>query len=122
VIEINKQIKQYKDSVWPDSMFANSVCIPKDSMFIYANRATKANIEKHNQAVLHKDVQSPYYKNQTYTWVYGFSKPIYLNGDNICLIYNMAICGNDCGRDEVAFYKKQNGVWKKWVIIGLGDF
>lgn len=103
---IDQQIDQYQSFVWPDNLFANSIKIPFDSMFIYADRGTKSQTVKGNVR----------------TWVYSFSKPIYLRDGNVCLIYTSAICGTDCGYEKVVLYIKQNGVWNPWINMALGDY
>lgn len=119
---ILEQIDKYKNFVWGDSLFVNSKRVLLDSMYSYLDNEFKLNYKKYNSNTLDKDTAAIKNFQKYVPWVFGFSKPIYLREETLCLYYSMAMCGQLCGHDEVSFYKKENGKWTKWFGIGSGVY
>ena len=88
------EISQLEKFVWKDSLFKNSNRIKEDS--------ASSHFRKNNNLV------------------YIFSKPLYIRDNSIALTSFVVMCGNNCGQNEVAFYKKEKGKWIKWVVISQG--
>lgn len=107
---------------WPDNLFANSKRINADSLWTFLNQENINRITNINKAALNQD--SLAYKKATrqFPFVFVFTKPVYIRNNTICLISFAAMCGRDCGRDEISFYKKENNVWTKWIVVSAGDF
>ena len=109
-------------TIWTDNIFTDSKLINSDSMWTYLSQENKKRIVDMNQAVLSKDTLTLKKLQYYYSYVFAFTKPIYIRDNTICLISFAGMCGIECGREETSFYKKENNEWTKWIIVSAGDF
>lgn len=117
-----QQIEAYKDFKWNENLFPNSIKIKKDSMWSYISWETNILREKQKNAILSKDTIALKEIKKELPRVYGFSKPIFIRNNSICLLYHFSMCGNPCGHYEINFYKKENGKWIKWIEMARGEY
>lgn len=117
-----KQIDLNKEYIWNNNLIDNSVILNQDSMFTLLNVKQKERIEQSNNAIINKDTITYNKLKNKYFWVNGYSKPIYLRENSICLLYHFERCGRDCGYDEIWILKKENGNWNKWFKICEGAY
>ena len=121
--EINYLLLQLgQETIWYDNLFFNSKRIDSDSLLSVEKKMYTERIEFLNQAILQKDTVKIKDLKQNISYVFEFTKPIYIRDNTICLISFYAICGLDCGQSEASFYKKEKGEWTKWVLVASGDF
>lgn len=109
-------------SCWDPNLFTNSILVKKDSMwsFLEAKRIQLIGLQKQNYAN-----QDTALKNLAFDrsqWLFAFSKPIFLRDDTICLVNFIALIGKIDGDQQLAFYRKENGQWKCWIIINSGSW
>lgn len=119
---LRQQIEENRGFTWNDSLIANSRRIMSDSVMKIISEQFRIYREKINIALLNQDTIALNRIVAKKPWVYGFSKPIYLRDDTICLLYHLAFGDYDSGYDEVSFYKKENNLWTKWIVITQGDY
>lgn len=55
-------------------------------------------------------------------YVFSFSVPIFLRENTICMLALTSLCGDDCGKTDISFYKRINNVWKKWISFYGVDY
>lgn len=127
-IILTKKEKKYlllqlcEPTVWADSLFPNSKRIQSNEMWTYLSQENNKRREAINQAYLEKDTLKIKKLRYDYTFVFSLLRPIYIRNNTVCLTSYSAMCGVDCGRTEISFYKKENNEWTKWIIISAGDF
>jgi hypothetical protein len=120
--QLNQQIENYKDFSWGENLFDYSKSISSDSVLKYLAESN-ARLKKEQDDALSKMDTVTYYKlRKIEPWVFGFSKPLIFRDNTFCLLYIVALCSGTCGYDELAFYKKENGNWSKWVVVAHGEF
>lgn len=128
VLKLTKAEKNYlltqigQQIVWNNGLFPNSVRIDSDSMWTYLMRQKSIKKASMSETILNHDTITFKELNRQYNFVYIFTKPIYIRDNTICLITYSAMCGTDCGRSEISFYKKENNIWSKWLIVSAGDY
>ena len=105
--QIIKELKSLKLKRWNKNLFANSVRVPADSFMRKA-----ININSYHIRTLERK----------YKYVWQFGKPVFLRNGTIAFVQYIYICHSSCGVDEIAFYKKIDGQWKRWVRIESGVF
>ncbi|MBL0140136.1 MAG: hypothetical protein IPP86_16680 [Bacteroidetes bacterium] len=121
--EMNHIISQLgKETIWYDNLFFNCKRIDSDSLLSVAKQMYAERVQSLNEAILKKDTARIKDLKQNYSYVFEFTKPIYIRDNTICLISFNAMCGLDCGQSETSFYKKDEGEWTKWVLVSSGDF
>jgi len=127
-ITLSKSEQEYllsqlaKPTVWDDNLFSDCKRIDADSMWTHIKLKDIKRRIALNQAVLQKDTTTIKNLQHSFSYVFSFSKPIYIRDNTICLISFSAICGGTCGQSEASFYKKSNNQWSKWIIVTAGDF
>jgi hypothetical protein len=119
---LRQQIEENKGFTWNDSLIANSRRIKSDSVMKIISEQFRIYRDEINNALLNHDTIALNRIVAKKPWVYGFSKPLYLRDDTICLLYHLAFGDGDSGYDEVSFYKKENNLWTKWIVIGEGEY
>lgn len=102
------------ESLWPENLFPNSICCSRDSMWSALGQ-TRRKVEK--QRASNDSDQSP-----AYSYVFSFTRPIYLRNSSICFVAINAMCGGECGRSLLAFFKQTGGQWAEWMFVSGGDF
>ena len=119
---LHQQIENYKDLKWEENLFTYSTRIPSDSVLKNLNERRKKLKEEKYNALARMD--STTFNNLKYKepWVYGFSKPLYFRYNTFCLLYIVALSSGTSGYDEIAFYKKENENWSKWIVVAHGEF
>lgn len=115
-----EQITQ--QTVWSDNLLADSRLIESDSMWVYLRQENTKRIAAMNKAAMENDTLALKKARLNYSYVFTFTKPVYIRDNTICLISFAAVCGTECGRNEISFYKKENNEWGKWIVISAGDF
>ncbi len=80
-----------KEFIWCDSLLNNSKRIVQDSMWVILDEQKKLYREKIDNALLNKDTASLMKIHYEHPMIYGFSKPIYLRDNTICLLYFIAL-------------------------------
>lgn len=106
--EDRKQIDIQLDSIssnnWYENLhLENAQAIPEDTMkAIFAH-----NLEK-GWAYFYKKYGSKYYH---------FSKPILFRNNTLCLFYYSNGCGSFCGEGYLTLFRKEQGIWVKWLTL-----
>lgn len=127
-IKLNRSERKYLleqikiKTIWDDNLFCDSKRICVDSLWTYLKKEKTKYYEELNRSTLKKDSLTYNKLKYKYPYVFSFKKPIFLKDKTICLISFTALCGNDCGRAEISFYKIQNNEWKKWFVFAAGAF
>lgn len=119
---LRQQIDLNKGHVWNDSLLINSHRIIQDSTMGFISKQFEIYKEKINNALLNHDTIAIQQIIKEKPRVYGFSKPLYLREETICLLYFVAFGDYSSGYDEIGFYKKENDLWTKWIVISQGDY
>ncbi len=117
-----EQIKTLKKYQWQDSLFENSRRIEQDSIWVNIHRENKKRFSAISDATAQRDTTTINKLKHERTRIYTFSKPLYIREKSVALTGFGWMCGGDCGHNEVAFYKKVHGKWKRWAVISEGDF
>ena len=113
-------VNNFYSNIWTDSLFNNSKMIPKDSMWF---RITKQNKEFYEQRQKAKSKNNNYTADMVHNAnTFQFSPVIYLRNKSLFIVYYLRLCGGQCGVQEFAFYKLENGEYKKSVIVSGGVF
>jgi len=105
---IVSELDSIRNFCWPENLFARSKRVPWKELLSYA---------KYEPAY---DSLTKRWANDSY--VYSFSKPVYIRNGTIAYFGMARMCGGDCGQDEEAFYKYENGKWVKFISLGTGEF
>ena len=100
-----KQIESQKVGTWPDSLFANSKGLYKDSLNNILSKEDKG------WQYFHKFLGPKYFE---------FSRPIILRKNTIAIFTMIDMVGGSSGSYRMYIYKKKNGQWKKFVVQGIG--
>jgi hypothetical protein len=111
-----------QQTVWADNLFTDGRCLNSDSMWIYLREENTKKIAAINKAVMVKDTLALKKAQSKYSYVFTFTKPVYIRDNTVCLISFAALCGQDCGQSEISFYKKINDEWVKWILVSSADF
>ena len=109
--------------IWDELLFPNSKMIPVDSLWPYIskrqNEISKIIHAKVDQAGSNRSANID---RASYCSVFQFSKPIFLRKGTIAIFYFLRICGSECGIEDLSVYKLQDGLYKRWLIVGGGVF
>lgn len=116
---ILNQIETLYTFTWKDGLFENSQYLDSDSVMNHLQKKRKAFAEKYKAASDNAKTELIKELNRN---VFYFSKPIFIRKNTICLLYNMYLCGYDCGQTELCFYKLVDGSWEKHIIVISGIF
>ncbi len=101
---INSQFKIKNRFVWPSNMFANSFRISLDSIQnIFAESGSPVFSEK--------------YQTRRF---FLFTEPVFIRNKTIAVFRLAEMFGRSSGNDLFYFYKKSNGVWRHYMVCGLG--
>lgn len=117
-IKVRKGLRSQQAFIWPDSLFEDSKRIHHDSLLKYVNTLNRHVFDslKSDSAKL-----TQYFKGYFTYYSFLFSKPIYLRNNSIFLIQFVWLTGTG-GFHEMAFYRKTENSWKKWIVFNHGDF
>lgn len=116
------QIKQNRNFRWNNKMLPQFIKIEADSMQSYLSAENKRHYDLMNEALAKKDTATFYKNKYIRAWAFTISKPIYFRDNSFCLINAIALCGDTCGRSEIAVYKKEESGWIRWLVIEAGDY
>jgi hypothetical protein len=105
--QILEELKRLKHQIWGTNLFPNSIRIPADS---FMRNAISIN-SSHASA-----------KNRIYKYAWQFCKPIFLRNNSIAIVQYIYLCGQQCGEEEVSFYKNIDGHWKRWIRVSGSVF
>jgi hypothetical protein len=117
---LRKQLS--KKTKWPEELFRGSKGIPMDSMWSYLEQQGVIKYEKIKKADSTRDMAAINKLQRLYSYVFVFTKPIYIRNKTICLVSYAAMCGGDCGINGVTIYKKENNRWAEWIEVESGAF
>ena len=101
------QIELQRDEIWPDQLFANSEKVQSDSLWATLKKIWPNQIPRDFKATKR---------------VWEFTQPIVFRNGSCALIYYLNFCGGECGNDELSFYTRAEGEWKKMVRVRAGVF
>jgi hypothetical protein len=115
-------INKLKSYYWKDSLFVNSKRIPADRMWAHIKNQnqkvfrskSKDTTEAGNIEFINELVDS--------ASTFQFSPLIYFRNKSIFIVYILRLCGGECGDDELAIYRLENGIYKKWFILSSYTF
>jgi hypothetical protein len=114
------QLQKCFSSYWKDSLFAKSKLIELDSTSSFSVKKHKEIYELRNSK--YGDSLRKLYSGLNWeAAVFSFSDIIYLRNKSIFLNYCMWYDGHG-GAEDLYFYRKVNGVWKKWILVSGGDW
>jgi hypothetical protein len=124
-IRLTKKEKKYLDSCldklvslsWQDSLFENAGRIPLDSTWRHQLRRFKECVDTTADGQI--KIKG---NNISHTNVFSFSYPAFIRDRSVFLLYFVRHCYGDCGVEELYFYRKENGVYKKWILVTGGVF
>ncbi len=111
-----------KPVVWPKELFANGKLMNAKTMWAHLDEERAKRFTLMNQATLNKDTLEAKRLSREYSYVFVFTKPIYIRNNTVCLVTMAALCGNPCGFTETSFYKREKDSWVKWIGVAQGDF
>jgi hypothetical protein len=120
--EIARQFDLLCSPFWSDNLFNDSKLVPIENLWPYFKTVYQEYSESLSNPNSSETDRSNLVKNYQRPSVFQFSPPIYLKDKTICLIYVRSLCGNPCGVGELAFYKKENGQWNKWVVVSVDNY
>jgi hypothetical protein len=129
-IELTKQEKKYiltelENSTYPywnENLFNDSKLIREENSTAYIKKVFQEYSENLNNPTSSTSDRLALIKNYSAPNVFEFSMPVYLRDNTVCFVFMSYLCGNPCGFDELCFYKKENNVWKKWVVVNSDVF
>jgi hypothetical protein len=52
--------------------------------------------------------------------LFAFSQPVFIRNNSICVFQLIFMYGYSAGYKQLYFYRKENEIWKKWLLIDLG--
>lgn len=124
-IRLSKEEKKYLDSYldklvslrWQDSLFENSGRISLDSTWQHQQRRFKECVDTTADGKINIKGDKISHTN-----VFSFSSPAFIRDRSVFLLYFVRHCYGDCGIEELYFYRKENGVYKKWILVAGGVF
>ncbi len=108
---LTKSEKEYlienfsKGAIWNSGLFPNSKLINEDSIWTFLRPARAEDNMIIPQA-----------------YVYIFTHPIFIRDRTICLVRMTALCGKECGKTRISFYKKMEKEWIEWIILESGEY
>jgi predicted Zn-dependent protease len=120
--EVLKNLKSQKKIIWGDRLFQYSKRIPNDSLIYYSTNSYEEINKTMKFDSTGKLLCLPKYEKYIEKRVFVFTNPILLRNNSIQMIYVLYKCGNNCGHDEIVFYKRLNNEWEKWIICYSGEF
>ena len=108
---------------WNDTLFDASVKIKEDSLWSYLRAADSTFRKKMDIALAAKDTALiRKYRKEGRPFAFALGKPLFIRHNTICLVNTAALCGPNCGSNEMSFYRKENGEWKKWILVTAGEY
>jgi hypothetical protein len=127
-IRLSRKEKRYLDSNinklysirWKDSLFENSRMIPNDSMWAHIDRRNRE-FSKFARVATTEAINLVN-NRVTFCNTFQFSCPIYFRDRSIFIVFFIRLCGNECGVEELAFYRLEEDMYKKWFIVYGGVF
>lgn len=115
---IRKELRSNKSFTWPDKLLANSKSVQSDSLISFVEKLNK-NITDSLISLNEIDEWYNYYKNNLLYQSFSFSKPIYLRQHSVFLMF-FSWYSPSGGSHELAFYKRENELWRKWIVFDSG--
>jgi hypothetical protein len=119
---INSEINKWSKVVWDDSLVKKSTRISVDSMWPRIQRKNRETLEAYYKDTSEAGRAQFIDKLVKNSNTFQFSPIIFLRNKSIFLTYIFRGCGGLCGEYSLAFYKLQNGVYKKWILVMGGVF
>jgi hypothetical protein len=128
-IRLSGKEKEYLDSsinklysiCWKDSLYENSRSIPVDSMWTHIQKKNREFSKLASDAAVAGKTLS-INNRVNFSNTFQFTFPIYFRDRSIFLLYFIRLCGGECGVQELAFYKLENGHYEKWISVNWGEF
>ena len=117
---LSKELRALETFRWGDQVIRNSKSVDRDSLDQFIGQIWKHTYDSIRQVSGQKELDKYVIQNGLY-WGFSFSKPIFIRNGNICLFFIMNYF-NSAGSHEWAFYRKENAVWKKWLVVSGGEW
>lgn len=95
------ELNKLKDFKWPSKMFPNSVNVTINEV-----RMVFASMSKY-----------PAPKSAMCSIIYGFSKPIFIRNNTICLYLSQEQYGESNSQSTFSFYKKNGSEWEEYADV-----
>lgn len=115
-------LNNFYSNIWTDSLFQDSKMIPKDSMWFRITKQNKEFYEQRQKARAKNNLDDYVADMVQNANTFQFSPVIFFRNKSLLVFYYLRLCGGQCGVQEFAFYKLENGEYKKSVIISGGVF
>lgn len=117
---LSKELRTLESFRWGDQVIRNSKSVDRDSLDELIGEIRNLTYDSIRQVSGDKELDNYVIRNGQY-WGFSFSKPIFIRNGSICLFFMMNYF-NSAGSSEWAFYRKDNAVWEKWLVISGGDW
>lgn len=117
---LSKELRALESFRWGDQVIRNSKSIDRDSLDQFIGEIWKLTYDSIRQVSGDKERDNYVIRNGL-NWGFSFSNPIFIRDGSICLFFIMNYF-NSSGSSEWAFYRKENAVWKKWLVVSGGDW
>ena len=122
---LRTKLNGFQKLIWDDNLFPNSNRIPVDSMWGHISKRNEEFMKIYRTAVENHDTTITNHRVNEwvkYTNTLQFAPPIYLKNKRVVIFYLLRLCGSECGIEELAAYRWNNGQYKKWFNIAGGAF
>ena len=110
------------DPYWQENLFPGSKLIKEEEVMSYIKKTTQDYLENYNNPNNTEVDKMALVKTYQRPNVFKFSRPVYLRNRTLCLLFFSSVCGNPCGFDELCFYKIDNNIWTKWVVVNSNQY
>lgn len=123
--ELEYILIQYKTLINDTINFSsvpNTLKIEKQNMGIYftkKNKEKKKLLDNYIQNNGKEKAREILLNHETY--IFSFSKPIFIRNNTYCIIYYTEYCGN-CGYTAISVLKNTEGEWTEYIKMHIGDF
>lgn len=117
---LSKELRALESFRWGDQVIRNSKSVDRDSLDQFIGQIWKLTYDSIREVSGQKELDKYVIRNGL-NWGFSFSKPIFIRDGSICLFFIMNYF-NSSGSSEWAFYRKENAVWKKWLVVSGGEW
>lgn len=122
---LRSKLKKLKKFFWEANLFENSTMIRVDSTWAFIAQRNKEVRDIYLSAVNRNDTaitKQSVNLRVKHCSILQFAPLIFLQDREICIFYLLRLCGPDCGVEELAIYKLDQGRYQKWLTIAGGAF
>ncbi len=107
---------------WKEDLFPNSKIFKSEDAVAYIKKTYSEYLEKYNNPNNTEEDRMNMVKSYQRPNIFKFSKPVYLRENTLFFFYFSSTCGDPCGFEEIAFYRKENNNWVRWILVERKDF